>query len=303
MKRNPAVIIIGAVLLVIVALLLFTFQVRTSEVAVVTTFGKPTRQVTEPSSTPFFKWPWPIQNVYKLDKRIQNFEDKFSETLTADNNNLLTTVYVGWRISDAETFFPKFAGGSITVAEKQLESIVSQAKSAVVGKHPLAHFLNANEKELKFDDIEAEIKALVDSQLKSQNCGIEIKYLGIKRLGLPENVTQAVFDRMTAERKVLADKSQFEGEADAQKIRSTAERRAAEMISGAESEARQIRGRGEAVAANVYPVFQQSPELAKFLLNIEALEASTKERTTLIFDTRTPPFDMFNTLPAPKSAK
>ena len=110
MKRNITTLVIGAVLIVIFALLLFTFQVRQSEIAVVTTFGKTTAVITEPRSFPFFKLPRPIQKVYKFDQRIQNFEDKFSENLTADNNNLLTSVYVGWRISDAKAFYPRFLG-------------------------------------------------------------------------------------------------------------------------------------------------------------------------------------------------
>src|SRR5277367_4617988 len=109
MKRNLLTIVIGAVLIVIFALLLFVFQVRLSEVAVVTTFGKPTAHpYVEPGA--YFKWPWPIQKVYKFDQRVQNFEDKFSENLTADNNNLLTSVYVGWKISDAGEFLRKFPG-------------------------------------------------------------------------------------------------------------------------------------------------------------------------------------------------
>jgi membrane protease subunit HflC len=77
MKRNPLNMTIGALLIVIFGLLLFLFQVRTSEVAVVTTFGRPTRPITEPGL--YTKWPWPIQKVHKLDKRIQNFESKFEE--------------------------------------------------------------------------------------------------------------------------------------------------------------------------------------------------------------------------------
>jgi membrane protease subunit HflC len=102
MKRNTLIVIIGTVLVVITALLLFVFQVRKSEVAVVTTFGRPTRPITEPGA--YFKWPKPVQNVYKYDQRIQNFEDKFNESLTADNNMLLTSIYVGWQISDASVF-------------------------------------------------------------------------------------------------------------------------------------------------------------------------------------------------------
>src|SRR6185295_13398151 len=158
MKRNPLTIIISAVLAVIFVLVLFVFQVRKSEIAVVTRFGATSREQSEPG--PYFRLPWPIENVYKLDQRIQNFEDKLTEPQTADNNLLVINVYVGWRITDAKTFFPRFAGGSILAAERTLEDIVSQAKSAVVGKHVLGDFANADEKQLKFDAIEGEIKAL-----------------------------------------------------------------------------------------------------------------------------------------------
>src|SRR6266446_6268539 len=121
MKRTPVTLVIGALLLIIVALLLFTFQVRKSEVAVVTTFGKPTRPITEPGA--YFKAPWPIQNVYKFDQRVQNFEDRLTEGLTRDSFNLLTSVYVGWKITEPQAFLLKFAGSAnpIPEAEKLLE--------------------------------------------------------------------------------------------------------------------------------------------------------------------------------------
>jgi modulator of FtsH protease HflC len=300
MNRNLLTIIIGGVLILIFALLLFVFQVRQSEVAVVKRFGRVDREKSEPGA--YCRWPWPIENVYKLDQRIQNFQDKLTETYTADNNTLLTSVYVGWQITDAKTFFPKFASGSVTVAERMLEEVVTQAKVAVVSKYRLDNFVNQNEKELKFNEIEAEIKARVQAQLQANNWGISIEDLGLLRIDLPESVTTAVFARMTEERKLLADKIQYEGEAEAQKIRSTAERQAAELISSADGEARKIRGQGEAVAAEVLPEFQKNAELATFLLKIEALESSLKERSILIFDQRTPPFDLFNS-PVAKPAK
>jgi membrane protease subunit HflC len=293
MKKNLLTIVISAVLALIFVLLLFVFQVRQSEVAVVTLFGKPTAQPYDQPGA-YFKWPWPIQNVYKLDRRIQNFEGKVTESPTADSINLMTMVYVGWRITDARTFFPKFKDGSVTEAERHLEDIVSQAKVAVVGKHPLGDFVNASEQDLKFDAIEREIKTLAQAQLATNNWGIGIEYLGIKKLGLPESVTQAVFDQMSSERKVRSDTLEAEGVSEAAKIRSTAEREAAETNSKADGEARKIRGQGEAVAAEVFPIFQKNPELAGFLLRLDALELSLKEHATLIFDTRTPPFDLFS---------
>src|SRR5690606_31281231 len=122
-------------------------------------------------------------------------------------------------------------------------------------------FVNANRDQLKFDAIEEEMKAAVQSQLQTNLTGIQIEFLGIKKLGLPESVTQTVFDQMTSERKVLADKLQYEGEAEAQKIRSAADRQAAEILANAEGEATRIRGEGEAAAAESLPVFQKNPEL------------------------------------------
>jgi modulator of FtsH protease HflC len=290
MKKNLLTIIVSALLAAIFVLILFVFQVRQSEVAVVTRFGKPVRDVDQPGA--YFRLPPGIESVYKLDHRIQSFEDPFTETLTADNNNLLITVYVGWRITDAKEFFPKFRNGSVAEAERQLRDIVTQAKVAVAGKHPLSHFVSSEADQLKFDEIEAEIKAIVQAQVVSNNSGIGIEYLGLKRIGLPENVTQAVFDRMSADRQKLTGELESQGQAEALKIRSAADREAQQKISAAEGEARRIRGEGEKVAASVYPVFQQEPELARFLLEIEALEASLKERSVLIFDARTPPFNL-----------
>lgn len=290
MKKNLLTIIVSVVLALVFVLILFVFQVRQSEVAVVTRFGQPVRDVAAPGA--YFRLPPGIETVYKLDQRIQNFEDTFSEAYTTDGNNLLASVYVGWRIADAKAFFPKFKNGSVKEAERNLKDIVTQAKTAVVGKHLLGDFVNANAKELKFDAIEAEVKALVQAQVAANNSGIRIEYLGIKRLGLPENVTESVFGLMTADRKKLADQLNEEGNAAARIIRSTADREAAQKISTAEGEARRIKGEGDAVAASVYPIFQKNPDLANFLSDLEALEASLKERSILVFDSHTTPFNL-----------
>ena len=302
MKKNLITIVIATVLVVIFALLLFTFQVRQSEVAVLTTFGKPAaNNIDHPNL--YFKWPWPIQQVYRFDQRVQNFEDKYSENLTADNTMLLTSVYVGWRISDAKEFFPKFAGGSVEAAQRQLETMLRSAKAAVIGKHNLSDFVNADPKQLKLEAIEDEIKTAVQNQLATQNYGISIDFLGIKKLGLPESVTQTVFDRMKSERQVLISEAQFQGEAEATKIKSAAERQAADVIANANADATRIEGAGVAEAAKTLSVFQQNPELAIFQLQLEALKSSLNQKSTLIFDERTPPFSLFQNLPANNAGK
>ncbi|HSY74209.1 MAG TPA: protease modulator HflC [Dongiaceae bacterium] len=295
MKKNLITIVIGAVLVIIFALLLFVFQVRQSEVAVVTTFGKPVQNITEPGA--YFKWPWPIQNVYKFDKRVQNFEDKFSQTLTADNNNLIVTIYTGWEISDAKEFYPKFLG-SVPAAQRALESMMRNAKNAVIASHNLSDFVNSDPQQLKFDAIEGEIETEVQSELSTNNYGIKLDFLGFKKIELPESVTATVFARMTAERTGIINSLQYAGEAEATKIKSAADRHASSVVNSAIADATRIRGEGEAAAAQVLPVFQKNPELANYLLRIDALKSSLNQRSTLIFDERTPPFDLFQNLPA-----
>jgi membrane protease subunit HflC len=293
MKKNSLpTLIIGLLLMLVALLVLVVFQVRKSEVAVVTFFGRTARAIETPG--PHLRLPWPIESVHRFDQRVQNFEDKFTEGSTQDGFTLLTSVYVGWRITDASVFYPKFTGGNepIAAAEQLLEGRLTHAKAAVTGKHPLADFLSSDAQGNKFLDIEKEILSVVQAELPTNSYGLKIEFLGVKRLGLPESVTQSVFDRMQSERKLLADKLQWEGESDAAKIRSDANRRSAEIIANANSEATRIQGEAEAEAAKSLAVFQQNPELASFIFRLAALENSLKDRSTLIFDQSTVPFDI-----------
>jgi membrane protease subunit HflC len=294
MKRNLLTIVIGAVLVVIFALLLFVFQVRQSEVAVVTTFGKPVQNITEPGA--YFKWPWPVQNVYKFDKRVQNFEDKFSQTLTADNNNLIVTIYTGWEISDAKEFYPKFLG-SVPAAQRALEGILRTAKNAVVASHNLSDFVNADPKQLKFDQMEGEMQAEAQAELSTNNYGIRLDFLGFKKIELPESVTATVFTRMTADRTRIISSLQSDGDRQASEIKSAADRQAAGVINNAIADATRIRGEGEAASISALKIYQQDPDLAIYLLRLDALKSSLNQKSTLIFDERTPPFNLFQNLP------
>jgi membrane protease subunit HflC len=295
MKRSPINFVVGIVLMLIFVALLFCFQVRQTEVAIVTTFQKPSRNRTEPGL--YFKLPWPIQTVYKLDKRIQNFESRYEETLTKDGRNLLITIYAGWSVADPIVFFQTFLNGSMTEAERSLEGLLRSRKNEVVGQHPFNHFISTTEQELKFAEIEREMLDKVQAEAR-KNYGIEVRFVGIKRLGLPESITQKVFDRMQAERQRLVQQLQGEGESRASEIRSAAERDRDKLLASAQAEATRIRGQGDAEAAKAFAVFQQNPELAILLMKLNALELSLKERTTLILDQRTPPFDLLNALPS-----
>ena len=290
MKRNPITLITAVVLLVIFFFMLFTFQVRQTEVAVVTTFGKYSRSIEKPGFR--FRLPWPIQKVYPFDNRIQSFERKFDATITRDQINMIIAVYVGWRIADPKIFLESFSG-DVTTAEERLEPLVRHAKTSVLADHAFSDLISTNEAALKFDQVEKEILAAVQAQAKGIY-GIQIEHLGIKQLGLPESITSTVFERMRAERQRLVTMYQSEGNRAASIIKSTADGDATEIIATAKAEAIRITGEAEKKAAEYYAEFEKNPELGVFLFQLKALEQSLKDRTSLILDQQTPPFNMLN---------
>jgi len=296
MKRNTVTLVIGALLVLIFFVLLFTFQVRQTEVAVVTTFDKPTRFIDQPGLQ--FKWPRPIQKVDKFDKRLHSFEGRFEQVLTRGGDPLLVMLYVGWSIKNPTNFFSSFRGGNAAAAEPSLGGLIESAKNEVVGKHPFSHFVSTDPKELKFDEIEDEIlkKIRPDADAKY---GIDVRFVGIKKLGLPESVTEKVFARMQAERTKVVEILKSAGELEASKIRSAADTERQKILADAHTKAMALRGQADAEASKSFSVFNQNPDLAILLLQLRALEETLKEKSTLILDQQTPPYNLLS--PSPKA--
>jgi membrane protease subunit HflC len=297
MKRNPITLITSGVLLLIFLSMLFTFQVRQTEVAVVTTFGRYSRTVPEPGFE--LRLPWPVQKVFKFDRRLQTFESKFDQSITRDQISLLAQVYVGWSIAgDARTFLERF-NGDIAAVERTLEPVIRDAKSVVLGMHNFSDLISTNAAALQFDTIEREMLERVQGRAR-EDYGIEIQLLGIKQLGLPDSITTTVFQRMRAERQRLSAKYQAEGEREAKIIRAQADGTAREIVANAEAQAARILGDAEVQAQEYYRVFERNPELAIFLFQLRALEDSLQEKSHLIFDQQTPPFNLLAPAPSPR---
>jgi membrane protease subunit HflC len=288
MKKNPLTLLVGSLLLLVFLALLFCYQVRTTEVAVVTTFGRYSSSQTNAGI--YLRAPLPIQKVYKFDKRLQTFERKYEQQFTRDKKSPILSVYVGWRIADPKRFLESF-NGDLLKAEQTLENVVRDAKNSVIGNHDFSELISPDPSKVRFDVIEGEMKAVMAATTLSAY-GVAIDLVGIKELGLPEALTAKVFERMKSEREKLVKKYQGEGNAEADRIRSEAELRRKELIAQAENEAQRILGGAEQEASKHYQTLQQDPELAVFLLSLRSLEGSLKDRSTLILDERTPPFNL-----------
>lgn len=280
-------LIVAAILLVAV----FSFQLSQTQVAVVTTFGRPAL-VSKPGL--HFRWPYPFQRVYEFDKRLRCFsgsEGKLEETMTKDGHNILVGIYVTYRISDAKVFFTSLE--NVTNAEKQLNSLMRGAKNSAFGSYDFNEIVNADGK-MKLDKIQSDI--LETLKKRTKDYGLDIESVGINTINVPKTISEKIFDRMIAERKKESDRIIAEGEMEAKDIRTNADTERAQILAEAQADAKVIRGRAEAEAAQYYKTFSQKPELAAFLRKLEALRSILKEgRTTLVVDPSTAPFDLLKT--------
>jgi membrane protease subunit HflC len=291
-KRWPSVLL-GLVIAAVFLITIFSFQVNTTEYAVVTTFGKIT---STKSPGLHFRLPYPIQKIIRYDNRYRSFEGlagKLEEASTSDGKSVIIGIFVIYKIINPELVLTKFV--TELELEKLLTSRMRTDKNAIIGKYEFRELVNTDPAKLKLAEIESHILKTLAPQAKNEY-GVEIKTIGIKFLGVPEKNSEKIFERMIAERNVLAETYRSDGKKIAKKIRDEADSQRQKMLADAEAEARKIKAEGDAKAAEFYSIFKEEPELAEFLRKLESLRKILPEKTTLILDTKDyPPFDILNT--------
>jgi membrane protease subunit HflC len=290
--KSAAITILVLLIMVVLGFMLFSFQVRQIESALLTTFGEPKRQITEPGL--YFRWPAPIQNVHKFDSRQRVFEADIGETTTKEATPVIVNTYVVWRIARPLDFFNSV--GTVKEAESKLLSQISDTQNKVIGRHSFSEFVNSDPDKIKFRQIEDEMLEVIKAPV-AENYGIEITHLGIKQLKISEDVSKNVFDRMRSEREQRVSAIISEGNAEATKIKSDADSKKEQLLIAAEARAKAIRGAGDAEAAKYYKQLEEDPELAMFLRDIEALKKILEKRSTVVLSGDTEPFRLLKSMP------
>jgi len=291
--KNIAITIFILLAVIIMGLYLIAFQVRETESALVTRFGKPVREITDPNLC--FKWPAPIERVHRFDSRMQVFEADLGETTTKGAVPIIVNTYAVWRIAEPLKFLN--AVGTVKKAEEKLYSQITDTQNRVIGQHSFGEFVNSDPAKIKFKEIEDEMLADL-KQTVSDEYGIEIKTLGIKQLKVSKDVSKDVFERMKTERKRMTETTIARGEAEAAKIRADANLKKTELLAAAEARAKAIRGQGDAEAAKYYELLEDEPELAMFLRDLESLEKILKERSTIVIPADSEPFKLLKNIPS-----
>lgn len=288
-KLHWPTILLGIIVAVVFLIAIFSYQVNSTDYAVISTLGNVSEQK-NPGLHP--RWPFPIQKIYYFDNRQRCFEGnvgKIEETLTADKHNIIVGIYVNYKVSDPVKLFKQER--TIEQAENNLNSLMRSSKNEIVGKYNFSDFINTEKEKNKLSEIETDIKTLLYTVVLD-NYGLKIESVGIKSLGIPEKNTDEVIKRMKNERKAASDAFRQEGIQLAQKIRDIADKEKQEKITIALAQAKIIRAEGDAQAATYYSVFKEEPELAIFLKKLDSLKKIVETKTTLVLDTNTAPFDL-----------
>ncbi len=295
--KNLTITIFIVLILAILVLYLASFQVRETEYALVTRFGDPIRVITDAPGLKF-KWPRPIERLYKFDSRMRVLEANLGETTTKGAVPIIVNTYVVWKIADPLQFFNANERGSVTEAKSKLLSQISNTQNTVIGQHYFSEFVNSDPSKIIFEDIEEEmLDDLNTKQNVKEEYGIEIKTVGIKQLKISEDVSKDVFERMIAERDRKTQATIAEGNAEATKIVTDANSIRTELLATAEAKAKAIQAEGDAEAAKSYRLLEAEPDLAMFLLDIEAVKKILAKNTVIVLSTDADPFRMFKETP------
>jgi membrane protease subunit HflC len=263
----------GLLLVVILAALVVgyssLFTVYQTQQALVVRLGKPVRIVSDPGL--HFKLPF-VDTVIRIDRRILDLEAPAQEVIASDQKRLVVDAFARYRIQDPLRFYQTL--GSIDGANAQLAILLNSSLRRVLGEATFTDVVRDQRAELM-----ARIRDLLDKD--STNYGIQVVDVRIRRADLPEQNSQAVYQRMQTERQREAAEWRAQGAQRAQEIRSRADREVTVLIAEATAKAEQIRGEGDAQRNQIFAdAYNRDPDFFAFYRSMQAYENGLKANDT-----------------------
>ena len=245
------------------------FTVYQTQQALVVRLGKVVRVVDEPGLN--VKLPF-IDNVIDIDKRILDLEAPAQEVIASDQKRLVVDAFARYRIKDPLRFFQTL--GSKPAADSQLNILLNSALRRVLGESTFIQVVRDERA-----DLMARIRDLINHEAASY--GIEVVDARIRRADLPEQNSQAVYQRMQTARQREAAEYRAQGLQQAQEIRSKADREVTVLVADATSKSEQIRGEGDATRNKIFAdAFNKDPDFFSFYRSMQAYENGLKPNDT-----------------------
>jgi len=293
-------LVLVGVVLVAALLLLSVYTVSETEQVILTQFGRPVGGlVKEPGL--HVKVPL-IQDVHRFDKRWLEFDGDAREITTRDKKYIWVDTYARWRIADPLRFYQ--AVRDERGAQSRLDDIVDgETRNAVASFDLIELVRSSNRAFQRTEELEgigaaeamAEVhtgrekigQAILEKSAKiTPEFGIELVDVRFRRINYVESVQQKVFERMTSERKRIAERSRSEGQGRAAEIRGQKERDILALTSVGYRSAQELKGAADAKATGIYArAYGKDPELYQFTKTMDTLGAGLDDRTWLILST------------------
>jgi len=290
MNKSIGYVLIGlVVLLVVLSGSLFTVDQRQN--ALVFQLGEVVAVKTKPGL--YFKLPL-VQNIRYFDTRILTLDAADPERfITSEKKNVLVDSFIKWRVIDAKQFYVS-VGGDEMRAQIRLNQTVNDGLRAEFGKRTINDVVSGHR-----DEIMDIIRTKADQD--ARKIGVQVVDVRIKRVDLPESVSENVYGRMQAERKQVANELRSTGAAEAEKIKADADKQKDVIVAEAYRDAQRVKGEGDAKASAVYAAaYGKNPEFYAFYRSMQAYRESFKSKSdVMVLD---PSADFFKYMKNPRAA-
>ncbi len=289
MKQSNSLIII--LILLIISFFAFTFSVKQTETAIKTALGK----IEESNYKPGIHFKIPLYNkIYKFDARILTLDSAPERVLTSEKKNVIVDSFIKWKIVDTEKFF-KSTSGNIRRAMALLSQVSRKTLLDEFGKRTIQQVISGERLQLM-----EEIKRVSNKQ--AADMGVEVIDVRVKRIEFPQKANSAVYSRMEKERETVATQFRSQGKEQAQFIQADADRQKEIILATAKSQAEQIRGEGDGIAARIYAeAYGKDKEFYSFYRSLEAYKKSFSSQGDLLVVN--PDTDFFKYLNNPLGAR
>lgn len=259
--------VLVGLLAVLLAAASSVFVVREAEVGVLFQLGRITRTDIQPGL--HFKLPL-VQDVRRFDQRIKTLDSQPERYLTSEKKDVNVDFFAKWRISEVGRYYQTTSGDELQAIQR-LTPIIKEGLRNQINQRTLQETVS--------DARSSMTESLVRTANEgSKNLGIEIIDVRIKRIDLPDEVSNSVYERMRAERSRVANELRSQGIEASETISSDADRERSVILAEADRDAQRVRGAGDAEAAQIYAAaYSRDPEFYAFYRSLESYRASFRD--------------------------
>jgi membrane protease subunit HflC len=211
-----------------------------------------------------------IDSIRIMDTRIQTLDDQADRFVTSEKKDLIIDSYVKWQIEDLAVYYLA-TGGNKLQAEALLKRKINNGLRNEIGGHTIKEIVSGKRGEV----METALKRMA----RSSELGIKVIDVRIKKINLPDEVSNSVYKRMRAERQAVAREHRSEGQEKSEIIRANVDRKVSIMIAEANKNSAEVRGEGDAQSSKIYgDSYAQDSDFFAFLRSMKAYEKSFSDK-------------------------